>query len=211
MTNELTQKEALNRMLTKFQSVLQIHDLISRTDDIGETQRLITKFTELKKTRLPFYLTIEEFDEILHWKLRRQYHRQSKIRELNTDLFVKIITQSAFATENADENYETAQRLKMLIKLNGVQIPVASAILTLCFPDKYSVIDFRGWRQIFGEEKKYSTYSTKEYIIYLSIIKQMAIYFGVTTQQVDMAIWQYDIENKGTKTNSEKSPLQKFW
>ena len=78
-------------------------------------------------------------------------------------------------------------------------ISVASAILTLCFPDKYSVIDFRGWRQIFGEEKKYSNYTTKEYISYLTIIRQMATYFGLTTQQVDMAIWQYDIENKGEK------------
>lgn len=188
-----------NTISTLFESKAQILALIARADDNEETKRLINKFTELKLSRLPFYLTIEEFDEILHWKLRRQYHRQSKIRELNTDLFVKTITQSAFAIENTDENHETAQRLKMLIKLNGVQIPVASAILTLCFPEKYSVIDFRGWRQVFGEVKKYSNYTTKEYICYLTIIKQMATYFGLATQQVDMAIWQYDIENKGGK------------
>jgi thermostable 8-oxoguanine DNA glycosylase len=189
-----------NTISTLFQSESQIHDLISRADDNAETKRLIIKFNELKKTRIPFYLTIDEFDEILHWKLRKQYYRQLKIRKQNTDLFVRTITQSAFAIENVDENYETEQRLKMLIKLNGVQIPVASAILTLCYPDKYSVIDFRGWRQIYGAVKKYSNYTTKEYINYLSIIKQMAINIGVTTQQVDMAIWQYDIENRGKKT-----------
>jgi thermostable 8-oxoguanine DNA glycosylase len=151
-------------------------------------------------TRVPFYLTIDELDEILHWKLRKQFYRQLKIRERNTDILIRTITQSAFAIENADENYETKQKLKMLVKLNGVQIPVASAILTLCYPDKYSVIDFRGWRQIYGEVKKYSNYTTREYINYLSIIKQMATNFGVNPQEVDMAIWQYDIEKKMERT-----------
>ncbi len=72
--------------------------------------------------------------------------------------------------------------------------------MTLCYPDKYCVIDFRGWRQIFGKGKKYPNYTTKEYIKYLSIIKQMANKFGVTPQEVDMAIWQYDIEMNRKRT-----------
>jgi thermostable 8-oxoguanine DNA glycosylase len=137
---------------------------------------------------------MDEFDEILHWKLRRQYMRQAKNIKRNTDILIKNVTQSTFAVENADKDYETQQRLKMLIKLHGVQIPVASAIMTLCYPDKYCVIDFRGWRQIFGKVKKYSNYSSSEYIKYWSIIKQMADKFCVTPQEIDMAIWQQDIE-----------------
>jgi thermostable 8-oxoguanine DNA glycosylase len=184
-----------NAISTLFESKAQIHDLICRADDYDETKRLIAKFYGLKITRVPFYLNMDEFDKILHWKLRRQYYRQFKIRQRNTDQLVKTITQSAFAIESSDKNYETEQRLQVLVKLHGVQVPVASAILTLCYPDKYSVIDFRGWRQIFGEAKKYSNYTTKEYIKYLSIIKQMATKFGITPQEIDMAMWQYDIEN----------------
>jgi thermostable 8-oxoguanine DNA glycosylase len=149
---------------------------------------------------VPFYLNMDEFDEILHWKLRSQYNRQSKNIKRNTDILIRTVTQSAFAIENADKNYEIELRLKTLIKLHGVQVPVASAIMTLCHPVKYAVIDFRGWRQIFGVVKKYPNYTTKEYIKYLSIIKQIAKYFGVTTQEVDMAIWQLDIE-KNSKRN----------
>jgi hypothetical protein len=186
--------EEKNQPLNLFQSKSQIHDLISRADDNDETKRLIAKFTEFKKTRVPFFLNMDEFDEILHWKLRRQYYRQLKNIKRNTDSSIRSITQSAFSVENADERFETELRLKTLIKLHGVQIPVASAIMTLCYPDKYCVIDFRGWRQIFGDVKKYPNYTTKEYIKYLSKIKQMAIKLGVTPLEIDMAIWQYDIE-----------------
>jgi thermostable 8-oxoguanine DNA glycosylase len=110
-------------------------------------------------------------------------------------MLIRTITQSAFAIENNDKDYETAQRLKMLCNLHGVQVPVASAIMTLCYPDKYCVIDFRGWRQVYGEIKEYTNYSTKEYTEYHSRIKQTAAKFGITPQEIDMAIWQYDIEN----------------
>lgn len=111
------------------------------------------------------------------------------------------MTRSAFAVNNQNEAWETEQRLRSLVKLNGVGIPVASAILTLCYPDKYSVIDFRGWRQVFGEAKKYSNYSYKEYCEYLFEIKQIAIRFDLTPQEVDLAIWQYDKETNRKRPN----------
>jgi thermostable 8-oxoguanine DNA glycosylase len=189
--------EETNQPLPLFQSKSQIHELISRADDNDETKRLIAKFNELKKIRVPFYLNMQEFDEILHWKLRRQYQRQVKNIKRNTKKLIKNVTQSTFSIENANENHEIVLRLKTLIKLHGVQIPVASAIMTLCYPDKYCVIDFRGWRQIFGGGKEKTNYTIKEYIKYMSIIKKTALEFDVTPQEVDMAIWQYDIENHG--------------
>ena len=104
------------------------------------------------------------------------------------------ITKSAFSIQYNDKDYETEQRLKALIKLHGVQVPVASAILTLCYPEEYCVIDRRGWRQIFDNDKKKTYYTLKEYIKYMTIIKRTALEFGVTPQEIDMAIWQKDIE-----------------
>ena len=49
--------------------------------------------------------------------------------------------------------------------LHRVGIPVASAILALAKPDKYAVIDFRGWRQIFARKK--NSFSTRDYLTYL--------------------------------------------
>ena len=188
---------AWNPVSSLFQSANQVQDLIKRADDDQETKRLINKFKTLKETRVPFYLTIEDFDEILRWKLRQQYGRQSKYREQNKDHNVRAITQTAFAIQHSDKDYETELRLKLLITLSGVEVPVASAIMTLCYPDRYSVIDFRNWRQIYRGSIEKNYYTPKEYIKYLSIIKQIAANFNITPQEVDMAIWQYDIENHG--------------
>jgi thermostable 8-oxoguanine DNA glycosylase len=181
-------------MNTLFQSRAQVIELIRRADDNYETIRLITKFKELKKARIPFYINLFELDEILRWKLRRQYNRQSKFRERNTDGNVRTITQAAFSIVHYDKEYEIELRLKILITLSGVEVPVASAILTLCYPDQYSVIDYRNWRQFFVVEKEKTNYTPKEYIKYLTILKKLANEFGVTPQEIDMAIWQYDIE-----------------
>ena len=192
-TNPIKSEE-IDNSIPPLHSISQINGLIRRADDYNETKRLIEKFSAIKKIRVPFYLNLNELDEILHWKLRRQYYRQLKNIKRNTDALVRTITQSAFSIENADERLEIELKLKTIIKLHGVQIPVASAILTLCYPDKYCVIDFRGWRQIHGKVKEYQNYRAKEYIQYWSIIKRMAEKFGVTTQEIDMAIWQKDIE-----------------
>jgi len=187
-------QEQESKPLSFLQSKNQVLELISRADDDDETKRLITKFAELKKMREPFFLKMDEFDEILHWKLRSQYHRQHRNINRNTEDLIREVTKAAFSIESTDVESEIALTLKTLIKLHGVEVPVASAIMTLCYPEKYCVIDFRGWRQVFGKEKEYASYSTKDYIKYWSIIKQKADEFGITPQQIDMAIWQHDIE-----------------
>lgn len=188
------ENNTINPAFKAFQSAKQVHDLISRADDVIETKSLTHKLSELKKIRIPFFLTFNEFDEILRWKLRGQYNRQYKNRERNTDANIKAITQAAFSIVHDDKDYETELRLCILTTLSGVEIPVASAILTLCFPEQYSVLDFRNWRQIFGKGKTYANYTPKEYIKYLTITRQMASNCGVTPQEIDMAIWQFDIE-----------------
>lgn len=188
--------QSLNQPLLFLHSKNQILELIERADDYVETKRLISKFAELKKIRVPFYLKMDELDEILHWKLRRQYQRQYRNIIQNTDFLVREVTQTAFKIGNDGRFNSIKLKLKTLIKLHGVQIPVASAILALCYPEMYCVIDFRGYRQFFGSEKKYQNYSFREYYQYWSLIKKKADEFGVTPQEVDMAIWQYDIESQ---------------
>jgi diadenosine tetraphosphate (Ap4A) HIT family hydrolase len=185
-----------NQPLAFLHSKNQILELIKRADDYVETKRLVSKFAKLKKDRVPFYLQMDELDEILHWKLRRQYQRQYNNIIQNTDFLVREVTQTAFKIENDGSFYSIKLKLKTLIKLHGVQIPVASAILTLCFPDMFCVIDFRGYRQFFGNAKKYQNYTFQEYFLYWSLIKKKADELGVTPQEVDMAIWQYDIESQ---------------
>ena len=177
-----------------FKDKSHIEQLIKRADNFDETQRLTLKFQKLKKERPDFYLTLDELEEILYWKLRTQVGRQKAKRTSNTNENIIIITKAAFAITHTDKDFETTLRLKLLSTLVGVEIPVASAILTLCYPEQYSVIDFRNWRQVFPTHKRKGTYSTKDYTNYLTQIKEWAKLYQVTPQEIDIAIWQKDIE-----------------
>ena len=179
-----------------FTSKTQILDLINRAALYDDAKNLILKFNKLQQNRTPFYLTAPELEEILVWKLGKQYHRQEEIRKKNTPDNIIAITQAAFSIKHHDEEIETALRLKILCTLYGVEIPVASAILTLCFPEKYSVIDFRNWGLLYTRDKLKTNYSVKEYIGYLKIIRSLAEQYSLTPQEIDIAIWQLDQEPK---------------
>ncbi|MCX7852729.1 MAG: hypothetical protein RMN24_01995 [Anaerolineae bacterium] len=149
----------------------------------------------MRRERQPLYLTLEEFDEILRWKLRGQYRRQEERRKANTEEVIRTVTGAALSITHPDEDYETELRLDLLCCIRGVGVPVASAILALVFPEKYAVIDFRGWRQVFGEER--TTFSISDYKRYLREIKCLAAELGWLVQEVDLAIWEYDRVTSG--------------
>ena len=178
-----------------FENREQILGLIDRADDNQETIKLISHFQKLKSQRKPMFLDKSDFDSILKWKLRSQFGRQLKLRQLNTNEIIQKVTKLVFAIEHPDNNYETELKLKILASIKGVEIPVASAILTLTSPDKFAVVDFRVWRQLFGEKKSY--YTTTDYFKYIGRIKELSDKYDLKLQQIDMAIWQYDIEQNG--------------
>jgi hypothetical protein len=170
----------------------QILGLINRADDNQLTLELISHFDTLRSQRKPMFLDKSDFESILKWKLRNQFGRQLKLRELNTDEIIQKITKVVFEIEHANWSYETELRLKILTSIKGVEIPIASAVLTLTNPDKYAVVDFRVWRQLFGVAKSF--YTVADYLKYLGVIKDLSIKYDLRLQQIDMAIWQYDIE-----------------
>ncbi len=171
-----------------------IQELIQIADNFEETKRLTHKFQLLKRVRGQFYLTFDELEEIFHWKLRKQVSRQKVKRNYNTNENIILITKAAFGVTHVNKDFETRLKLSLLCTLTGVEVPVASAILTLCFPDQYSVIDFRNWRQIYGSEERKTSYTLNEYTSYLNIIINMAKVYQVTPQEIDIAIWQLDID-----------------
>lgn len=171
----------------------QLSPYRTKSNDYARTEQLKARFVRLRRDRCPFYLTLAEFDEILRWKLGRQYNRRRKSREANTEEVIKTVTGAAFAIAHPDEEYELELRMGMLCTLRGVGVPVASAVLALVFPEKYAVIDFRGWRQVFGEEKR--VFSISEYKKYLREVRRLAGELGWPVQEVDLAIWEYDRVN----------------
>lgn len=165
------------------------------SDDYKFTEQLKARLAQLRQKRDPFYLKAEEFDEILRWKLRGQYGRQREWRKANTEEVIRVVTAAALNVTHSDKEYEDELRVSILCALRGVGVPIASAVLALVFPENYAVIDFRGWRQVFGEKK--STFSIADYKKYLREIRKLANELKWPTQEVDLAIWEYDRANGG--------------
>lgn len=158
--------------------------------DYDEAERLKAKFVRLRRERQPFYLAKSDFEEILRWKLDRQFGRQQKIRAVNTEEVISAITRLALTITHEDKDYQSELRIELLCALRGVGIPVASAILAVVFPEEYAVIDVRVWHQLFDENK--TAFSISDYRKYMREIQRLSNELDWPPQKVDYAIWLFD-------------------
>lgn len=177
-----------------FSSRNQVLDLLKQANFHTDTAGLLSDVAQLRKERNPFFLTSMDFDRILKWKLRAQFSRQQKSRKQNTDQNIRIITACAFELSHTDPYQELKLKVDTLMILYGVGIPVASSILAVVYPESYAVLDFRNWRQLFPEDRV-SAFSNSHYGRYMQEIRQMADYFKVKPQEIDLAIWQNDMSS----------------
>lgn len=168
-----------------------IAPLRNASRDESQTRELMARLVRFQQQTGPLYLTAQEFDDILKWKLRGQYGRQSRRRSENCAELIHQITGVALTLQHTNSEYEIELRLKILCALRGVEVPVASAILALTYPTRYAVIDFRVWRQVFEEERH--SFSVPDYKRYLQKLQMMAQELSWTIQEVDQAIWEYDL------------------
>ena len=170
--------------------------------DLEATERLRGEFALMREQGGALSLGLSDLERILEWKLRSQYRRTASYRTLLTDSIVRQVTAVAFAVQHADEQFETELKVRLLCTLPGVGVGVASAILALTHPERYAVIDYRNWRQVFDEER--TTFSLGQYVQYLSRIRDIAAQLRWLPQEVDLAIWEYD-RRMGGSTESGRS------
>ena len=154
------------------------------------------------------YLLWREFVSIGEWKTERQKRRYRN----NSKDDVENTTREAFEATDKD-------RIKILCKLKGVGIPVASAILTVVYPKEYCIIDYRTWRALLwlhAQARKKSFYMTSyeeysdfldrydqygtitAYMEFLRALKNIGERRNMTARQVEMALWKFD-KMKGKK------------
>jgi hypothetical protein len=164
--------------------------LRGQVEDHAKTEKLKRSLAALRRRRHPFYLTRLELEPILRWKLRTQYGRGARFREYMTDRLVRHVTRAAFeySVDNAD--LELIVRTRLLSALPGIGVPVASAILALVEPHRYCVVDFRGWRAVFGEDRR--QFSSRDYRSYRTAVAKYAEKLGWPIQETDAVIWEFD-------------------
>lgn len=99
------------------------------------------------------------------------------------------VTACALNLEHRDSECLAEVRLKLLSALPGVGLGLASAILTLAFPEDYAVIDFRVWRVLFQEEKR--IFTPGDYKKYLKEMRRVAKLYEWPVQKLDYFAWSY--------------------
>lgn len=168
--------------------------------DAEETTRLLRLLAEVRASRRPFFLRPEEFEAILHWKLRDQYARGERLRASITADVLAAVTQAAFAIRLSDKDVELPIRVGILTSLPGVGVPVASAVLALVDPETYAVIDFRSWRQLFPSRR--ADFSVPGYQRYMGAVRRLATELGWSPHEVDLAVWEFDRQTRGYSASS---------
>jgi len=171
-----------------------IRDLRTAAADYEETERIKSDIRALRDIRQPLFLTQKDLYPIFKWKLRGQFDRVKGHLKKNSDKAYETITKAALSIQESDWELEAHLRLGVLTSLHGVGVPVASAILALTEPERNCVIDFRGWRAVFNEERR--EFDTPAYILYLTKIRNLAQELGWPVQEADLAVWEYDLRNE---------------
>ena len=169
-----------------------IRPYLHKASDIQRTEELLDRFSRLKAQRSPFHLNWNEFDKVAHWKLAGQYGRSESRREANSSEVIEAVTEACFMVVSDDPDYELEVRIRLLSALTGVGVGLALAILALVEPQKYAVIDFRVWRHLFESER--TDFSVTNYKSYMAKLRALATQLGWTPQEVDHAIWEYDVQ-----------------
>ena len=118
------------RGYARLETVIRRH--LSTEEDAG-TARLCR---DLRDARARGYLTRSELVAVCRWKSPRAIHHV----RANSPKRVRAATASALGTRSEP------RRLESLLRLQGVSVPMASAVLTAIDPRRYGVIDIRVWQ-----------------------------------------------------------------
>ncbi len=138
------------------------------------------------------YLSFTTYEKVLDWKLRKQRKRTEKYRSGITNELVQEISGCFNRVRHENEEIERKIKINILSAIPGVDIGVASAILTLAYPNIYAIIDFRVWKVLYGEDKH--SFSIGDYGKYLIDVRKIAKSLNCDVQNVDFLLWN-EFEN----------------
>jgi hypothetical protein len=123
---------------------------------------------------------------IFEWKTGGR--GRSRLR-LNSDLEIRDALRSATSAE------APRAALAVLTGLSGVQVPVASAIMTMIEPTIFTIIDFRALEALGNLTKDRST---GFYLIYLRYCLKLAKEWDMSIRQLDRSLWYWSREREPT-------------
>ena len=132
--------------------------------------------------------SLRHLEAIFRWKTKGR-----GISRLKRNSLVEVADALQLATAAKTERAAMA----VLVGLYGVQVPVASAVLTAINPKRYTIIDFRAL-----EALGVNTYvpTIDFYLSYLTFCRELASRCRVDLRTLDRALWQWSKERATTKS-----------
>ena len=130
--------------------------------------------------------TKDDFVKVCLWKSMRQKRRYAS----NPPARVRRITERAFSTD-----FEKA-RMSRLLELDGVGIPVASALLAAYDPSEYPVIDIRVWQALFqlgavSGRPEGRGFTVKDWVHYLFKLRALARKLNVAVRRLEVSLFWF--------------------
>ncbi len=118
-----------------------------------------------------------DLETIYRWKSARRIALFRK----NTDAQIEL------APKEAINGADIKQAVCSLVRLDGVGVKMASAILTAIDPERYTVLDFRALEALGTRNSD----NVDLYVLYVEACRNMAKKYGVKMRDFDRANWQW--------------------
>ena len=168
---------------------MMYHDLASllKHEPIAEEDPATAKIIRrLRHARIDKELSRGEFLDICYWKSPRSIRHC----ERNSARFVEQVTHDAFSSR-----FEIG-KIGILTALEGVSIPMASAILTLTNPGRYGVIDIRVWQLLHSLGAVTCNPGGQGFTVhhwdqYLQMLRHHAKELGVSVRRVELTLFTF--------------------
>ena len=137
-------------------------------------------------------LSSYDFFAIIIWKSNRT---KSKIAR---GLASKGKTVETLMRE-VSKAWAPGDKVDTLLQVPGIGLAMASALLTVCYPDQFTVMDYRAWDTLRSNQAPglppRQPVTTAEYLQYCLASKELAQRMGLSLRDLDRALWAKDWED----------------
>ncbi len=132
--------------------------------------------------------TLEPFDffAIVVWKSNRAKTKVKKGLEKAGKSVSELMTEVSQADSLKD-------KVEILWDIEGIGLSIASAILTVCYPEEFTVLDYRAW-EVLTEAAVHglptrSSWHPEDYLQYCEVCRRLADQMNLSLRDLDRAVW----------------------
>lgn len=168
------------------------------------------KSAKLDGTELKRLIGLYDLEQYLFEKVTRRFEEEGTLSPY--DFFAIVIWKSNRAKTKVKRGLinggktvgelmqevsqaEDLRKVKILCDIQGIWLSIASAILTVCYPKRFTVLDYRAWEVLALQDisvenlpKRYPQ-SPKNYLQYCEVCRRFADRVGLPLRDLDRALW----------------------